>query len=178
MRRRPPVPWGAASVVSGRVLLARSAALVVFRVALRVRRSALSCVQAGVVGFQPEDPGDTGEVDAVGDEFADPAEPGDVGVAVPAGAAVGAGRVPGVLCVRRAAGPARSSRPAARRSVMPYTPVVPSLAGRAVGLVGEIAGLAIEFLLDPLARRVASGDIPNLHQRTYISEILWMTVKG
>ena len=48
-------------------------------------------VQVGVVGFQAEDSGDAGEVDALGDQDADPAEPGDVGVAVAAGAAAGAG---------------------------------------------------------------------------------------
>ena len=47
--------------------------------------------EAGVVGFQAEDPGDAGEVDAVGDEDTDAAEPGDVGVAVPAGATLRAG---------------------------------------------------------------------------------------
>ncbi len=78
---------GARSAVlsaSRSVLLARSAALLVFR-------SALRGAQAVVVGFQPENTGDAGEVDAVGDEDTDAAEPGDVGVAGPAGAALGAG---------------------------------------------------------------------------------------
>ena len=71
-------------------------------------------VQAGVVGFQPEDPADAGEVDAFGDEFADPAEPEDVGVAVPAGAALGAvGFQESFAFVEPV--PARSSRPTARR---------------------------------------------------------------
>src|SRR6476620_4228502 len=48
-------------------------------------------VQSGVVGFQAEDPGDAGQVDAVVDQDADAAESGDVGVAVAAGAAGGAG---------------------------------------------------------------------------------------
>ena len=47
--------------------------------------------EAGVVGFQAEDPGDAGEVDAVVDQDTNAAEPGDVGVAVPAGATLRAG---------------------------------------------------------------------------------------
>ena len=47
-------------------------------------------VQVGVVGFQAEDAGDAGQVDAFVDEGGDAAEPGDVGVAVAAGAAGGA----------------------------------------------------------------------------------------
>ena len=43
-------------------------------------------VQSGVVGFQAEDAGDAGQVDAFADEGGDAAEPDDVVVAVAAGA--------------------------------------------------------------------------------------------
>ena len=48
-------------------------------------------VEIGVVVLEVEHPCDAGEVDAVGDQDTDPAKPRDVGVAVAAGAADGAG---------------------------------------------------------------------------------------
>src|SRR6478609_8431812 len=61
-----------------------------FQVGVTGAEPGVVVVRGGVVVFQAEDPGDAGEVDAVADELPDVTKPGDVGVAVPAGAAAGA----------------------------------------------------------------------------------------
>jgi hypothetical protein len=74
------------------VLLLRRVVLAVRRCAFWACRPSLSACRSALSASRPRTRCDAGEVDSLGDQGADPAEPGDVGVAVPADAAAGAGR--------------------------------------------------------------------------------------